>query len=85
MSDKIFISCDSANHTCDKAQYKEATIWEKIKLNIHLIWCNACREYVKNNVKLTNLVKQKSTKLDTKEKSKLQSVFEQELAKQNNK
>ncbi|WP_299890181.1 glycine dehydrogenase [uncultured Lacinutrix sp.] len=84
MSNKIFLSCDEANHTCDKTQYKEASLWEKIKLNIHLAYCAACRKYTKNNTKLTKLVKQKPVKLDTKEKSKLQSTFEKELANHNN-
>ncbi|WP_445737751.1 hypothetical protein [Mariniflexile sp.] len=54
---KIVIPCDEANHVCDKTQYKNATLWEKIKLNIHLIYCRACREYTKNNTKLTKTIK----------------------------
>ena len=84
MSNKIFLSCEEANHTCDKTQYKEATLWEKIKLNIHLAWCSACRKYTKNNAKLTKLVKQKPVKLEVQAKEKIQSTFEKELAKHNN-
>lgn len=83
MSNKIFLSCEEANHTCDKTQYKEATLWEKIKLNIHLAFCVACRKYTKNNTKLTKLVKPKPVKLETQDKEKLQSAFEKELAKHN--
>ncbi|WP_445732443.1 hypothetical protein [Mariniflexile sp.] len=54
---KIVIPCDEANHVCDKTQYKNATLCEKIKLNIHLIYCRACREYTKNNTKLTKTIK----------------------------
>ena len=53
---KLFVSCDKATHTCDKSQYKEASLWEKIKLNIHLIYCKACRKYSANNAKLTKLI-----------------------------
>ncbi|MBQ0733694.1 hypothetical protein [Aquimarina celericrescens] len=53
----IFVSCSDANHFCDKNQYKEATFWEKVKLNIHLLYCRACRKYSANNTKLTKLVK----------------------------
>ena len=53
----IFIPCEKANHICDKAQYKEATIWEKLKLTLHLVICKACRSYSKNNSKLTNSIK----------------------------
>lgn len=55
---KIFIPCDKANHTCDKSQYKEASLPEKIKLNIHLIYCKAYREYTKTNIKLTKKIKE---------------------------
>lgn len=84
MSNKIFLSCDEANHTCDKTQYNDATILEKIKLTFHLAFCAACRKYTKSNKKLTKVLTTKPIKLDTREKSKMQSAFEQELAKQNN-
>lgn len=84
MSNKLFLSCEEANHTCDKSQYKEATFLEKIKLNLHLIFCAACRKYSRNNAKLTKLVRQKPAKLNINEKSKLQSTFEKELMKHNN-
>lgn len=54
---KIFVSCEDANHICDKNQYKEASFWEKVKLNIHLIYCKACRKYSSKNTKLTKLYK----------------------------
>lgn len=85
MSNKVFLSCEEANHTCDKTQYNDATILEKIKLTFHLAFCAACRKYTKNNAKLTSLFNKKPVKLDATEKSKIQSAFEHELAKQNNK
>ena len=63
----FMISCDEANHVCDKTQYKEATIWEKIRLNIHLIYCRACRKYTKNNTKLTVSIKTSEVKCMPKE------------------
>ena len=63
---KITLPCDEANHVCDKTQYKEATLWEKIKLNIHLIYCRACRKYTKNNTKLS--IKLKESKVDCLDK-----------------
>lgn len=53
----IKVECHEANHICDKNQYKESTFWEKIKLNVHLIYCSACRKYSARNVKLTKAVK----------------------------
>lgn len=77
---KIFVSCDKATHTCDKTQYNEASLWEKIKLNIHLIYCKACRKYSANNSKLTRLThKPEVNCLKNSEKEKLKANFNKEL------
>lgn len=81
---KMFISCNEANHNCDKSQYNEATLWEKIKLNIHLIYCRACRKYSKNNAKLTQMMNNSELEyLKTSEKDTLKRNFEEELSKNN--
>ena len=78
---KIFIPCEEANHVCDKTQYKEATLWEKIKLNIHLAYCSACRKYTKKNTALSKLFKNKKPQtLNVDAKEDLRSAFEKELA-----
>ena len=59
---KLQTECHEANHICDKSQYKEATLLEKIKLNIHLIYCRACRKYSARNGKLTKMIKNPSVK-----------------------
>ena len=86
MSDKKYrmdASCEKANHVCDNTQYNEASLWEKIKLNIHLLYCKACREYTKNNQKLSSAVKESDVQcLDCKEKESMKSQFEAELGKQ---
>ena len=80
---KLFVSCEKANHVCDKTQYKEASLWEKIKLNIHLLYCRACREYTKNNQKLTQVISESEVNcLETKAKEVMKEVFEVELEKQ---
>lgn len=79
---KFKLSCEEANHVCDKTQYKEASFWEKVKLNLHLIYCRACRKYTARNSKLTKLVK--SSKMETlehSEKDQIKVAFEKELAK----
>ncbi|WP_452222920.1 glycine dehydrogenase [Lacinutrix chionoecetis] len=83
MNSRIFFSCDEANITCDKAQYDEASLWEKIKMQLHLLMCAACRSYTRNNAKLTQLFNRNPVKLDPTEKEKIQATFEKELAKQN--
>ncbi|WP_418602562.1 hypothetical protein [Hwangdonia sp.] len=81
---KIMMPCEEANHVCDKTQYKEATLWEKIILNIHLIYCRACRKYTKNNSKLTKKIKESKVEcLDRKckesMKKELNNAINQDL------
>ena len=76
---KILVQCEKANHICDKTQYKEASLWEKIKLNIHLLYCRACRKYTSNNQKLTNVIK--SSNVDCL-KEKERENFKKQLLKQ---
>lgn len=54
---KLFISCEEAQVICDKTQYGEATIIEKIKLSMRLSWCHITRSYSKKNGTLTKVVK----------------------------
>jgi len=78
---RVVIPCDEANHVCDKTQYKNATLWEKIKLNIHLIYCRACREYTKGNTKLTKLLKKSRVEcLDADCKKAMKKDFDKALS-----
>jgi len=82
---KVVIPCDEANHVCDKTQYKEATLWEKVKLNIHLIYCRACREYTKNNTKLTNKIKESKVEcLDKKCKVSIKKDLDKAISEYSN-
>nr|WP_291870831.1 hypothetical protein [Maribacter sp.] len=49
------ISCEKAQLICDKAQYKEASFLDKIKLHIHLLICKTCAGHSKKNGRLTKL------------------------------
>ncbi len=80
----LFISCDEAKHICDKSQYKEASFWEKIKLNLRYTWCKITRAYVKQNKQLTTMVKKsKIDCLKNDEREALKKEFEKELMEQN--
>lgn len=82
MNKKFILFCKEANQACDKAQYNEISVWEKLKLNLHLLMCSACRKYTKGNKKLTKVIKiKKSEFLSTPEKKILQANFEKELEK----
>ena len=77
---KIGIQCDEANYVCDKAQYKNASLWEKIKLNLHLIYCRACRKYSNTNTKLTTVIKNSNIEcLDKKCKEKMKKELDQAI------
>ena len=81
---KITIPCNEANHVCDKTQYKESTLWEKIKLNTHLLYCRACRKYTKSNSKLTILIKEsKVICMDKTCKDAMKKTFKKVLDKEN--
>ena len=79
---KMMIPCDEANHVCDKTQYKDASLWEMVKLNLHLLYCKACREYTKNNTKLTKKIKEsKVVCLDKRTKENMKKDFDSEIRK----
>jgi len=79
----LFISCDEAKHICDKAQYNEATSWEKFKLNLRYLWCHVTRAYVSKNKKLTKSIESSKIEcLKNSEKQELKEVFHEELEKQ---
>lgn len=76
------MKCEDAKHTCDKKQYHEATLWEKVKLTFHLIYCRACRKYSANNNKLTQILKKSDIKsLEKDEKSDLKKLLQEEMSK----
>lgn len=78
---KIKLECHEANHICDKNQYREASFWEKVKLNIHLIYCRLCREYTARNMKLTKRVKDPQVKaISTQEKNAIKERLKQEMS-----
>ena len=80
----FFISCEEAQHICDKSQYAEATLWEKVKLNIRLSWCKITRAYTKNNRKLTKAIQTSNIEcLKQNERKELNDHFQHELENQN--
>ena len=77
---KVKIPCNEANHVCDKTQYKESSIWEKVKLNVHLIYCKACRKYSKTNAKLTDVLNKSHVEcLDKNCKEAMKKEFNEAL------
>jgi len=56
----LTISCKKATEICDKAQYNEASLFEKIQLNFHLASCKKCATYSSQNNMLTRMIKGKA-------------------------
>lgn len=80
---KIKVPCKEAHHVCDKSQYNEASLWEKIKLSIHLLYCKACRKYTNNNKKLSTTIKKSKVEcMDKKRKECMKAEFEKALKNQ---
>jgi hypothetical protein len=50
------LTCNEATTICDKTQYGEATLWEKIKLKFHLFMCKNCNLYAKQNKIITKCI-----------------------------
>ena len=77
---KIMMPCSEAAHICDKSQYNESSVWEKIKLHAHILYCLTCSNYVKANNKLSLLIKKSQiTCLDKKNKESLKINFQKAL------
>ncbi len=54
---KLFLKCNETTHACDKSQYKEIGFLDSLRMNIHLFLCKCCRDYSKQNSKLTKCIK----------------------------
>ena len=85
---KFIINCDEATAICDKGQYGEASLSEKISLNIHLFICKYCKQYTRQNSLMSHLFGKYlkpcdgSEKLSDKAKEELQKKLQKELKNQ---
>ena len=81
MFEKLKITCDQATTICDKSQYGEATLFEKLQLNLHFLGCKICRMYSKQNVKMSKVFKMKAN--DCKKRTPcLSSIEKKQLKRQ---
>ncbi|HSQ45760.1 MAG TPA: hypothetical protein VLM44_02460 [Lutibacter sp.] len=69
------LTCDEASAICDKSQYNEASLWEKIKLKVHLFLCKKCGLYAKQNKILSTCLK----KLEEEECHKAHHLNQEEI------
>lgn len=64
------IPCEKAAIICSKAQYSEASLLDKLRLRLHILYCKTCHSYTKKNKRLTSLC----------QKAPLHSLSEQDKA-----
>ena len=79
MFKKFKITCDEATTICDKSQYGESSLFERIQLNFHFLVCNICSKYTKQNKKMSQVYKMKAT--DCKKDNHCMSSQEKEQLK----
>lgn len=80
MKIKLMFNCNEATHVCDKAQYSEASFWEKTLLKFHNLFCRLCKEHTKRNVRLTETIKKSNIKmLSVNEKKALKQELSQQI------
>ena len=76
----LFISIDKAKRICDKAQYNEASWWEKFQLRFRFCWCKLTRQYINLNTQLTKKIE--NVELDCltpEEMYEIKSKFSEQL------
>ena len=61
------ISCEEAQVICNKKQYREASLIEKVELMLHILFCKACFKFSRKNNRLTRLVYRANLKTLSKE------------------
>lgn len=80
MFKKFFITCDEATTICDKTQYGEASFYEKLQLNWHLLVCKICSMYTKQNRTMTKVFKMKAA--DCKKEDKCLTKADKDALKE---
>lgn len=72
-------SCEKAAIICNKAQYGEASLSEKMKLKFHILMCKTCSKFSKKNTELTSLCQKANlNSLSEDEKFKMKEKLEQQ-------
>lgn len=82
MNLSIMFNCGAAAKTCDKSQYQESSLLDRILMKMHHLMCRVCREHSAENTKLTNALQKADVKTLTRdEKEHIRKKVQQEIAK----
>ncbi len=74
------ISCDEAALICNKSQYREARLPEKLMLKLHILFCSTCSSFSKRNKKLSEMFgKAKLHVLSDSNKKQLKQLIRERL------
>jgi hypothetical protein len=55
-------SCHEIALLSEKKQYQEASFWEILRIKMHILYCERCKNYEKSNRKLSDILN--NAKLD---------------------
>lgn len=84
---KLSINCDEATTICDKSQYNEASLYDRIRLTLHLALCKHCKKYTRQNNLMTDVFTRFATpcegsdQMPEDEKKDLETKLQKELNK----
>ncbi len=82
---KLLINCDEATTICDKSQYDEAPLVDRIRLTLHLAFCRNCKKYTKQNSLMSDVFSrfatpcQGSDQMPDEDKKDLEEKLQEEL------
>lgn len=66
-------SCQDIAYYSDKLQYGEASFLEKVKLKLHILYCERCKKYNIKNIWLTKIMRKEEYKtLNNKDLEEIQ-------------
>ncbi len=78
----IIFKCGEAAHVCDKSQYRESSLFERMLMKMHHLMCRICRKHSSENGKLSEAINKSNVKvLSEKDKSVLKEKIQQEISK----
>jgi hypothetical protein len=63
MEDNIPRSCPEIALLSEKKQYQEANFWGRLRIKMHILYCERCRKYENDNKQLSSILS--DAKLDS--------------------
>ena len=74
------LDCAEAANTCQKVEYREAGIADRLRLKFHLFLCSPCKDYSKKNHRLSHLLEKAKLHSCTREEKE---AFRKRMQEQN--